>query len=120
MTPADAAAIVAGVVNVVNVDAIELCARCLADAAAHDGSDDGLTLAATALAADLISSYRDAAGAVLEAASREAAGHLDASELDRRAFAVALVRLACLRLRVAQQLSRASQTALLAGNGTPS
>lgn len=57
---------------------------------------------------------------MLEAASREAAGHLDASELDRRAFAVALVRLACLRLRVAQQLSHASQTALLAGNGTPS
>ena len=89
MAPATSTAIAAGVVH---VEVTELCARSLADAAAHDASDDDL-----ALAAGLSATYRDDAGALLEAASREAAAHLR------------------LRRRVAQRRSSAPPPALPVG-----
>jgi hypothetical protein len=91
--------------DVVDPEVMELCARCLAGAAAHQGSEDDLALAATALAADLSDTRRADAGALLDAASRRAAAHLDDSDLDGHAFAGALIGLARLRLRVAERLA---------------
>lgn len=87
---------------------VELCARCLADAASDDGPDDDLTFSATALARDLLDTLGSGAAALLAAASCEAGAYLDASELDARGFARALRRLAGLRAGVATRLAAAA------------
>jgi len=76
---------------------VELCARCLADAATDDSADRDLALSATALARDLADTQRGEAPRLLDTAWRRALAYLECSDLDARSFATALRRLASLR-----------------------
>ncbi len=78
--------------------------HCLAGAAVYEGTDGDLALAATALARDLADTHGSQAAALLDAASREAVAHLDASELGADSFAAALRRVARIRDRVDELL----------------
>lgn len=77
-------------------DVVELCAACLAHAAVVGGEDD-FALAATALCRDIADTHGREQAALLEAAVRVATASVDASEIDRVGFVVALRRLARLR-----------------------
>jgi hypothetical protein len=87
--------------------AVDLCARCLADAAAHEGDEHDLNLSATALARDIADTHRVHASALLALAARRAAAHLDQSALDRHRFAQALRRLASLHASAGAKLATA-------------
>ncbi|HUA45195.1 MAG TPA: hypothetical protein VMA77_08215 [Solirubrobacteraceae bacterium] len=82
---------------------VEICAQCLAGAAAYEGDDDDLALAATALACDLAETQGDDAAMVLDLATREATKLL--VELEGESFANSLRRLAAVRHRVSLRLS---------------
>jgi hypothetical protein len=83
---------------------VDLCAQCMASAAAEPFREGDLALSATALARDLADTHGLAAPALLETASRHASRYLDDSELDARSFAAAHRRLASLRADVDAKL----------------
>ena len=87
-----------------DADVVELCAQCLAEAAAHDAMNGDLVLSATALARDLGDVYPADAVALLDAASRRAMSCLERSCLDNHSFRAALCRLASLRADVCARL----------------
>ncbi|MGA2012815.1 MAG: hypothetical protein ABSH51_20085 [Solirubrobacteraceae bacterium] len=76
---------------------VELCARCLADAAAFEGDDSDFALTATALTRDIADTHPGGREELLDAALRAAVPHLDDSDLDAPSFAAALRRLAGFR-----------------------
>lgn len=84
------------VVVMLDPDAVEACAWCLAGAAVHEGTETDLTLAATALARDLADMQGCHAAALLHTASGEAAAYLDAA-LGPAQFTAALHRLVTIR-----------------------
>ena len=86
---------------------LDLCAQCLAGAAAYEGHEDDLALSATALARDLADTHKAQAAALIDSASRCATGLLDVSEVEAGSFAAALARLAWIRDRVAANLGGA-------------
>ncbi|HTX10006.1 MAG TPA: hypothetical protein VME22_15410 [Solirubrobacteraceae bacterium] len=79
---------------------VEECARCLVGACLYDGADADVALTATALARDLADTKGAQAPALLDAAARGAAAHLNASDLGADAFAAALRRLSRIQARV--------------------
>ncbi len=66
--------------------------------------DDEWAICATALTRDLLDTRRAYAGMLFDAATRDAGAYLDACELDARAFAMALRRLASLHGSIAAKL----------------
>jgi hypothetical protein len=88
----------------IDPDAIETCTNCLLGAALELGDDADMALSARAIARDLADAYGTRASALLEAAAREAIGHLDRSGLKADAFAATLRRLATIRTRTVASL----------------
>jgi hypothetical protein len=90
--------------SILDAGVVDLCAQCLAAAAAEDSGQDSLALSATALARDLADTHGAAAPALLTMASRHASRYLDDSDLDARSFAAAHRRLVNLRSDVDAKL----------------
>jgi hypothetical protein len=67
---------------------VQLCSRCMADAAQHCSSPEELTLTETALARDLADAVRTNLAVLLDQAWRDAVAYLDALESDAGVFAV--------------------------------
>jgi hypothetical protein len=101
-------------------DALALCVECLADAAIAARSPIDLRLTAVALARDLTDAgwTVDDATELLDAACAGAIAFVDASALDRDAFAAALRGLAALRADVRGELVRLGEDDLEAVAGT--
>ncbi len=92
--------------------AVEVCAQCVAGAAAYDGDQEDLMLTAVALARDLSDTHGDRAGDMLDRASREATALLDGSDLGADAFAKALHRLADIRAGVQTRLAGCAESGI--------
>jgi hypothetical protein len=90
--------------SMLDAGVVDLCAQCLAAAAAEESGAGDLALSATALARDLADTHGAAASSLLNLASQHASRYLDDSELDARSFAAAHRRLASLRSDVAAKL----------------
>ena len=86
---------------------VALCAQCLAEAAAFEGSPDDLALTVVALARDLADTQRAEATILLDLAWSEATVLLDGSDLEADSFAGALDRLTVIRAGVRARLASA-------------
>jgi hypothetical protein len=79
-----------------DADVVDLCARCMADVAAH-GDEEDFALSAVAFARDITDAFPGAEAELRAVAAAEAIAYLDASDVDAPALALGLRRLVALR-----------------------